>query len=109
MCTADVRTGLRDIGKSLDPTNPNSDLRLMFVESEDAEFTDTNGKTYHGAEAVKHQYNANKAQAEAAAQEKETIAARAAYQTQFDSISADARGIRQRYAQSLGYNPYFLR
>ena len=106
MCTA-----------AFDPTNPNSDLRLLFSDGgyldymtggNSDEFTE-NGTTYYGNDAKRHRYNANKAASEAAAQEKETIAARAAYQTQFDSISADARGIRQRYAQSLGYNPYFLR
>ena len=113
MCTA-----------SLDPTNPNSTLRRNWSllgdnrsgEEKKAEhfansYADPteNGKVYFGTEADQHRYLDDKAAAEAAQQTKETLAARASYQTQFDAISADARSIRQRYAQSLGYSPYFLR
>ena len=104
MCTA-----------AFDPTNPYSDLRMgiraTFGESNNGTlYTDPDdGKTYSGDEAVKRKYLDEKAKAENLEKEKEDRAKRAAYTTQFDAISADARGIRQRYAQSLGYNPYFLR
>lgn len=107
MCTA-----------AFDPTNPNSDLRLAFGSRgdtlwgdgslDDETFTE-NGVTYRGAAAVQHRANAAKATTQANEQQRQTLAQTAAYSTQFDAISADARGIRQRYAQSLGYNPYFLR
>ena len=109
MCTADVRAGLRDLGKSIDFTNPNSDVRLAFVNADEAEFTDSNGKTYHGAEAVKHRYNAANAAREALEQERDTLQKKTAYQTRFDTISADATAIRRRYAQTLGYSPFMLR
>lgn len=89
---SDLRKNLRDI----DPTNPYSDLRLDLAGVDDNE-------------EAKRRYNAAKNAAQAAQQEKETLAARAAYSTRFDAISEAARGMRQRYAQTLGYNPYFIR
>ena len=103
-----------------DPTNPNSALRLELGSKghmpwgdgsiDNEVYTDPEtGRVFREENAIRARYLDNKAAAEAKAQEKETLAKRAAYSTQFDAISADARGIRQRYAQSLGYNPYFLR